>query len=296
MNTRLLALLTVLAMLVVACSGGADETGDAEAGDGQTEDEVAAEAGDCEIADLDLFAEGRLTIATGDPVFPPWMIDDDPTNGEGFESAVAYALAEEMGFSQDQVDWVRTDFDAAITPGEKDYDFNMQQYSITPERDEVVDFSVPYYEGQKSVIALNGTPADGATSFEELREATWGATVGTTDLDYMESVLELEDVAVFDTQADVVAAMVAGQIDATVIALPSALFLTAVEIEDSTIAAVLPTDEGTDGEGMGLLFTDASPLKPCVDQALTAIGSEGTLEDLAVEWLQGDGEIPLIEE
>ncbi|WP_116712705.1 ABC transporter substrate-binding protein [Euzebya tangerina] len=307
MNTRLLALLTVLALLIVACGGettddegttdGTEEATDEEASDEANEDagDEAAEAGDCEVDSLPLFADGTLTIATGEPVFPPWMIDDDPTNGEGFESAVAYALAEEMGFSADQVEWVRTEFDAAITPGDKDYDFNMQQYSITEERDEVVDFSVPYYESQKSVIALNGTPAAEATSFEELQAGTWGATVGTTDLDYMENVLELEDVAVFDTQADVVAAMVAGQIDATVAALPTALFLTAVEIEDATIAAVLPAEEGTEGEGMGLLFSEGSELKPCVDAALTSLDEAGTLDELAVEWLQGDGDIPLIE-
>jgi hypothetical protein len=158
------------------------------------------------------------------------MIDDDPTNGQGFESAVAYALAEQMGFAAEDVQWVRTSFDEAIAPGDKPYDFNMQQYSITEERDQIVDFSMPYYVGQKSLILLNSSPAIGATTLADLESATFGATIGTTDLDYIENVIGIEDVAVYNTQADVVAAMLAGQIDATVVGLPTALYLTAVEI------------------------------------------------------------------
>ncbi len=287
---RLLALLAVFAFVLAAC-GGSDATEDAGG-----ESDGGGDATDCSVENLPTFADGKLTIATGEPVFPPWMIDDDPSNGMGFESATAYAIAAEMGFDEADVVWVRTEFDAAIAPGDKDYDFNMQQYSITAEREEIVDFSLPYYEGQKSVIALSSSPAASAGSFAELADATWGATIGTTDLDYMENTLGLENVAVYDTQADVVAAMLAGQIDATVAALPTALYLTAVEIDDSTIAAVLPTEGGEEGEGMGLLFADGSPLRSCVDQAISALDSAGTLEALAVEWLQGNGDIPLISE
>jgi polar amino acid transport system substrate-binding protein len=318
MNRTSIALLATLALVLAACGGGeaADDTASettvaaetpqtttapaTETTEAATETTVAmtdttvAAGGDCGVDSLALFEAGKLTIATGEPVFPPWMIDDDPTNGQGFESAVAYALAEQMGFAAEDVQWVRTGFDEAIAPGEKPYDFNMQQYSITAERDEVVDFSLPYYVGQKSLILLESSPAIGATTIGDLGEATFGATIGTTDLDYIENVLGITDVAVYDTQADVVAAMLAGQIDATVVSLPTALYLTAVEIEGSTIAGVLPG--GEDGEGMGLLFTDGSELVPCVNEALQVLTDDGTLEALAVEWLQGAGEIPTITE
>jgi polar amino acid transport system substrate-binding protein len=318
MKRSSIALLATLAFVLAACGGGeaADDTTSettvaaetpetttapvTETTEAVTETTVAvtettvAAGGECAVDSLALFEAGKLTIATGEPVFPPWMIDDDPTNGQGFESAVAYALAEQMGFAAEDVQWVRTGFDEAIAPGDKPYDFNMQQYSITAERDEVVDFSLPYYVGQKSLILLEGSPALGATSFADLADATFGATIGTTDLDYIENVLGIADVAVYDTQADVVAAMLAGQIDATVVSLPTALYLTAVEIEGSTIAGVLPGGDG--GDGMGLLFTEGSELVPCVNEAMQALTDDGTLEALAVEWLQGAGEIPTITE
>jgi polar amino acid transport system substrate-binding protein len=270
------------------------ETTEAMTDESMSDDSMAEHNGDCAVDALPLYEAGTLTIATGEPVFPPWMVDDDPTNGQGFESAVAYALAEQMGFAAENVAWVRTSFDEAIAPGEKPYDFNMQQYSITDERDEIVDFSIPYYAGQKALIVLNGSPADGAATFADLEGATLGATIGTTDLDYIEQTLGVDDAAVYNTQADVVAAMVAGQIDATVVGLPTALYLTAVELEDASIAGVLPGE--VEGEGMGLLFADGNPLVTCVDEALQVLTDDGTLDALAVEWLQGDGEIPLITE
>lgn len=288
--TKLLSLLFAFGLVAAACGSDAEETVEAE-----TDGEEASGDLDCSVENLDLFAEGQLTIATGEPVFPPWMLDDDPTSGEGFESAVAYALAEEMGFAADAVTWVRTDFDVAIAPGDKDYDFNMQQYSPTAERDEVVDFSVPYYNVQKSVLTFAGSPVDGATSFGDLAAGTWGATIGTTDLDYIENEIGIpaDDVAVFDTQADVVAAMVAGQIDATVVGLPTAFFLSAVELDGGVIAGVLPA-AGADSDGMALLFTEGNPLRDCVDVALTSLRDAGTLDAIGEEWLQGGGDIPTI--
>ncbi len=292
--TKLLSLLFALALVSAACGSDSDaET--TSAGDTDESADGASGELDCAIDSLPLHADGKLTIATGEPVFPPWMIDDDPANGEGFESAVAYALAEEMGFAQADVEWVRTDFDVAIAPGEKEYDFNMQQYSPLPERDEVVDFSVPYYRASKAVLAIGGSPAVGAATFADLTEAKWGATIGTTDLAYIEDQIGAEDVAVYDTQADTVAAMVAGQIDATVVSLPTALYLSAVELDDGVIAGVLPSaGDDEEGEAMSLLFTDGNELVSCVDVALESLRSAGTLDALAETWLQGDGDIPNI--
>lgn len=243
-----------------------------------------------------LYEPGTLTIATGEPVFPPWMMDDDPAGGEGFESAVAYALAAELGFEEGDVQWVRTGFDEAIAPGEKAYDFNMQQYSITEERDEVVDFSIPYYHVQKSVVALGGSPAAEATTFAELAETNLGATIGTTDLDYIEQYIGVTDAAVYNTQADTVAAMNAGQIDATVVGLPTAYFITAVELDNAMISGVLPEQGGGSGEGMGLLFTEGNPYVDCVNAALETLHADGVIEDLGQQWLEQGGDIPLIED
>ncbi|MEZ5376755.1 MAG: ABC transporter substrate-binding protein [Acidimicrobiales bacterium] len=291
--TQLLALLFALAMVSAAC--GSDSASETDAADAASDTGSEGAALDCAIESLPLTEAGKLTIATGEPAYEPWMVDDDPTNKQGFEGAVAYAIAEKMGFADADVVWTRSDFDEAIAPGEKPYDFNMQQYSITADRDKVVDFSLPYYSGQKSVIALGGSPAATATNFEELQAGTWGATIGTTDLDYIENTLGIEDVAVYDTQADVLSAMAAGQIDATVVALPTALYLTAVEMDNGVIVGVLPTDPSqTEGDQMGLLFTDGSELVGCVNEAITALTDDGTLEALAVEWLQGEGDIPEI--
>jgi len=291
-SIRLIAPAIALALVAASCGSDDDVASSDSAAPADT---GATAADDCAVESLPLFAAGKLTIATGEPVFPPWMLDDDPTSGEGFESAVAYALADEMGFAAEDVEWVRTDFDVAIAPGDKDYDFNMQQYSPTEERDQVVDFSTPYYNASKSVLALNSSAAATATTFADLQAASWGATIGTTDLDYLENEIGISDVAVFDTQSDVVAAMLAGQIDATVVALPSAFFLNAVELEDSVIAGVLPgAGDSATSDAMSLLFTDGNELRTCVDVALNALRDAGSLDAIAVEWLQGDGEIPNI--
>jgi polar amino acid transport system substrate-binding protein len=303
-------LYTVLALSLVLAACGDGSSGDttttaegdtttpaAETTTTAAETTTTGAADVCSTDSEALFEPGSLTIATGEPVFPPWMIDDDPTNGEGFESAVAYALAAELGFAPEDVQWVRTTFDEAIAPGERPYDFNMQQYGITEERDEIVDFSIPYYVEQKTVVALEGTPAASATTFAELAESNLGATIGTTDLDYIVEVIGVPDadVAVYNDQAATFAALSAGQIDATVIGLSTAYYITAVEIENAVISGVLPDVGGTEG-GMGLLFTDGNPYVECVNAALQTLTDDGTLETLGEEWLEAGGGIPEITE
>lgn len=242
------------------------------------------------------FSSGRLTAATGEPAFPPYVIDDDPASGAGFESAVVYAVAAELGFGEDQVEWVRTTFDEAIAPGEKDYDFNIQQYSITAERDEIVDFSLPYYQDQKTLLVPDESPAASASTFADLRELSFGATIGTTDLDYIVDVIGIaeEDVAVYNDQAGTFAALDAGQIEATVIGLPTALFITEVELPQIAIAGMLPRVGESDEGGMGMLFSEGNPARDCVDTALQTLTDDGTLDALAEEWLQSGGAIPEI--
>jgi polar amino acid transport system substrate-binding protein len=309
---RTLAVVSVVALLLVACgddeepaddtTGTTDTTDDVTDDDADADEDAEATEDDdqagtiegCSPDDLDTFEPGQLTVATGDPVFPPWMMDDDPEGGEGFENGLVYELADRLGYDPDDVVWVRTGFDEAIAPGAKDYDFNIQQFSVTEERAEVVDFSIVYYQPEKAVIALPDSPVADASTFEDLRAASWGATIGTTDLDYLEQILEVDDVAVFDDQAGVFQALQGGQIDATVAAVPTALFATAVQVEEAEIVATLPPDP--EDSGHGLLFEQDSPLVDCIDQGLQALIDDGVVDELSGRYLTGDGEIPEITE
>ena len=244
--------------------------------------------------DARLLNPGMLTVGTSDPVYPPWMMNDSPESGEGFENALIYALAEEMGFTREQVQWTRLTFEQIIAPGDKPFDFAINQVSVTPARAEVVSFSQVYYQSDKAVIALPGSPVIGATSFEALRGARWGAAIGTTDMAYLEGVLGIADVAVYNDQAGVFQAMQAGQIDATVAAVPTALFATAVQIPEASIVAILPPDAAD--EGHGLLFQFENPLVPWVDAALGRLIESGKVQELVDTWLVADPNLPRITE
>ena len=241
-----------------------------------------------------LVTPGKLTVGTGDPVYPPWMLDNNPAGGEGFENGLVYALAEEMGFAREDVVWVPTTFDQAIAPGAKPYDFNIQQISVTEARAEVVTFSRVYFQPEKAVVLLPGSPVENATSFEDLRGARWGAAIGTTDLTYLEDVLGVFDISVYDDQVGVFQAMQAGQLDATVVALPTALYLTAVQVPDAKISALLPADQND--QGHGLLFQKDNPLVEWVDAALGAVIERGVVEDLKATYLVADPDLPIITE
>jgi polar amino acid transport system substrate-binding protein len=241
-----------------------------------------------------LVTPGKLTVGTGDPVYPPWMLNNDPAGGEGFENGLVYALAERMGFAPEDVVWVGLTFEQTIAPGAKPFDFAIQQISVTEARAEVVSFSQVYFQPEKAVIALPGSPVERAASFEALRAARWGAVIGTTDLAYLENILGIGDAAVYDDQIGVFQAMQAGQIDATLAALPTALFATAVQIPEASIVAILPPD--ANDRGHGLLFEFGNPLVDWVDAALSDVIAEGVVEDLKNTYLVGDADIPVISE
>lgn len=241
-----------------------------------------------------LITPGKLTVGTGDVVYPPWMLDNDPAGGKGFENGIVYALAAKMGFAPEDVVWVGLTFDQTIAPGDKPFDFALQQISITEARAQVVSFSQPYYQPDKAVVALPASPVAAARSFADLRGARWGAAVGTTDLAYLENVLGVRDAAVFNDQAAVFLALQSGQIDATVVALPTALFATAVQVPEAKIVAVLPPD--ANDRGLGLLFQKDNPLVAWVDEALAAVIADGTVERLKQEYLIADPDIPTITE
>jgi polar amino acid transport system substrate-binding protein len=293
-----LAALTSATLLLAGCGDDDDEAGTDTTDDttGDTSSDTTGGSAECDTEALPLKEEGALTVATGEPAFPPWVVDDDPTNGDGFESAVVYAIVGELGLDPESVEWVRAGFDEAIAPGEKDYDFNIQQYSITPERDEAVDFSTGYYEVEQALVAAADGPLAGATSISELADAQLGAALGSTSLDYIDEVIQpSSEAAVFDDNAAAKAAFDAGQVDGLVFDLPTAYFITSVEIPDASIVGVLPP-AGGEPEELGILFEDGSPLVACVNTALESLRSAGTLEELEDEWLNQGGDIPTLTE
>jgi polar amino acid transport system substrate-binding protein len=235
-----------------------------------------------------------LTITTDKPAYPPWFEDDDPANGKGYEGAVAAAVAEQLGFAPDEVTWTRTKFDAAIAPGPKDWDFDINQFSITEERKQAVDFSSPYYTVSQAVITTKGSAADGATSIADLKKLKIGAQVATTSLDALEEVIAPDtDPVVFNTNDDAKLALQNGQVDAIVTDLPTAFYITAAELDDGKIVGQLPSGTG-EQEQFGLVLDKGSPLTTCVSQAVDALRADGTLDQLVDEWLSQAGGAPVL--
>ena len=238
-----------------------------------------------------------LTVATGEPAFFPWVIDNAPETGEGFEAAVAYAVAREMGYEGDAVKWVRTTFDEAIQPGPKSFDFNLQQYSITPERAENIDFSLPYFTSNQAIVALDGSAAEGATTIDDLKDVKFGAQAGTTSLTFITDVIQPnQDPFVYDDNVGAKAALEANQIDAAVFDLPTALFVSAVEIEGSSVIGQFAADAGGDTDQFGMVLEKGSELTACVDAAITTITDSGELDALVTEWLADNTGAPFITE
>ena len=287
--TKRFGVLLVVVLALVAAACGNDDGGAATTAGATT---TVADA--CAITNLNLVEPGVLTIATGEPAFPPWIIDDDPTNKQGFEGAVAYAVAGKLGFADDQVKWVRTGFDEAIAPGPKNFDFNLQQYSISAEREQVVDFSVGYYTVKQALVAYADSPIQAAETIADLKAYRLGAAQGTTSLNYIEDVIQPDQKAsVYEDNSSAKLALDANQIDALVFDLPTAYYITAVEIPDASIVAVLETP-GAQPEEFGLLFAKGNPLVTCVDQALEALKADGTLAKFEQEWLAQAGDIKTI--
>jgi len=250
----------------------------------ETEDEVAS----------GYVTEGKLTIATGEPAFFPWVIDDAPESGEGFESAIAYAVAEELGFAAEDVVWVRTTFDEAIAPGPKAFDFNLQQFSITEERRAAVDFSSPYYETTQAVITTEASAAAGATSIADLKDLLIGAATGTTSFDAIESqIAPTAGAQAFNSNDDAKLALESGQVDAIVVDLPTAFFLTGVELTGGLIIGQLAASTG--GDAFGLVLAKDSPITAAVTAAVDALRASGRLQEIADEWLADATNAPVLQ-
>lgn len=240
--------------------------------------------------------DGKLTIATGNPAYYPWVHDDAPESGKGFEAAVAYAVAEKMGFAKEAVVWVRTSFDEAIQPGAKNFDFNMQQYSITAEREKVVDFSEPYYSAAAAILVRKKAVEGGLKpEMAALKSLKWGVVQATTALPVVTDTIKPEsDPLFYDDNANAVAAMQADQIDAAIFDLPTALYLSAVVLEDGMILGQFPAERSKNPDQFGMLMAEGNPLKSCVNEALAALKQDGSLAAIEAEWLQAATSVPLI--
>jgi polar amino acid transport system substrate-binding protein len=269
------ALVLVAALLVAAgCGGDSDDSGDSEASENLE---------DCTPEELATLKQGTLTVATDDPAFPPYFEDNDPTNGRGFESAVAYAIADELGFEAADVDWVVEPFNSSYAPGPKDFDFDVNQISITPKRAEQVDFSSTYYTANQALVAAKDSAAADATSLDDLSDATIGVQIGTTSLDAVEAEIDpSEEPQVFNDSNDVVTALKQGQVDAVVIDLPTALYLTAVQVPDGKIVGQF---EAPGGDEWGALLEKGSPLTGCVSAAIDELSASGELAKIESKWM-----------
>ncbi|MGM1058747.1 ABC transporter substrate-binding protein [Saccharothrix sp. Mg75] len=245
----------------------------------------------CEKANLATLTAGRITFGTDQPVYEPWYVDDDPTNGKGFESAVAHALAGELGYAKEDVVWTRVPFNAAIQPGKKTYDANLTEFSITEERRQAVDFSAPYYDVDQAVITLESSRAASVKTLAELKEVKVGAQVGTTSFEAAQRLQPAQDVAVYNTNDDAKAALRAGQIDALVVDLPTAFYITSAELEDGLIVGQVPPGDGKP-EQFGVVLDKGSPLTACVSTAVENLRADGTLAKIEQEWLSAAGTAP----
>ena len=237
---------------------------------------------------------GKLTIATGQPAYSPWVEDDKPESGKGFEAAVAYAVAGKLGFTNDEVVWTRTTFDQAIAPGAKDWDFNLQQFSITAERKKAVDFSTPYYTTTQAVVTYKGSKIDGVTTIAGLKDALLGVQVGTTSQqDVTRLIAPNTEPKVLNTNEDAVQALKNKQVDGLVVDLPTALYVAAAELKNGVIIGQLGDNSG--GDEFGLVLQKGSKLTAPVSAAVDALRADGTLSALEKKWLSESIDVPVLQ-
>jgi polar amino acid transport system substrate-binding protein len=266
--------LIVAALVLLAC--GEDEESEPAGGS-------EAKAPACAKGSLALASPGTLTVGTDKPAFPPYFVDDDPTNGKGFESAVAYAVAGELGFAEGDVKWTVVPFNSSYAPGPKQFDFDINQISITPKREKAVDFSRPYYVAPQAVVVGKDSKLTDVSSLADLADATIGVQIGTTSLDAVSEVIKpSEQPKVFNDSNDVVTALKQNQVDAVVLDLPTAFYLTAAQVPGSKIVGQF---NAPGGDSFGLLAAKDSELTPCLDSALKKLESSGELDRITDKWM-----------
>ncbi len=307
---KVLVLVAVGATLFAACAedtptvgetGGAATGATATGGTGPTAAQTAA---DCAAAnDGALETPGTLTVGTGNPAFPPWWEGgespdsefefNDPAKGEGYEGAVVAEVATRLGFSfPDEVAFVAVGFNKSFAPGDKPFDFVLQQISYKPERDDAVDFSESYYNVNQALVSQEGSPAATATSIEDLKDAKLGAPIGTTSLDVITDTIQPnEEPAVYDDLAQAVTDLDNGDIDGIVVDLPTAFFMAAVQIKKGVVVGQFGTESD---EYFAMAFETGSPLVECVNLALQEMKDDGTLDAIEQEWLADATNAPVL--
>ena len=286
----LLSLLAVASMSLLAACGDDDDSGDDGA---DTTAAAAVELSECTPDTLETLKAGKLTVGTDSPAFEPYFVDDDPTNGQGFESAVAYAVADRLGFAPADVEWTVVPFNASYAPGDKDFDFDVNQVSITPDRQKQVDFSSSYYEAKQGIVVLKDSGAAGASSIDDFKGLDIGVQIGTTSLDAVNDVIEPDsDPQVFDTSNDVVTALKQGKVDAIVVDVPTGFYLTSVEVPEATLAGQFAAPGG---DQWGALLQKDSPLTDCVSAAIDDLRDSGELAAIEQEWISDKADAPVIE-
>ena len=275
--TKLPALLLLTAALFLVACGDDDSSSSKPAAKATT----VADA--CSKDNLKTKTPGTLTVATDKPAYPPYFEDDNPTNGKGFESAVAYAIATKLGYSKDEVKWTVVPFNASYAPGPKQFDFDVNQISITPKREKVVDFSAPYFTAPQALVVPKGSKLTGAKSLADVRAAKIGVQVGTTSFDAVKEVIKPDtDPKVFNNSTDVVTALKQGQVEGVVVDLPTAFYVTAAQVKGSKIIGQF---EAPGGDKWGALLAKGSPLTSCVSKAITELDSSGELKKIYDQWL-----------
>ena len=282
-------LVVLLSMLATGCGGSSNKASDTTA---------TAAAASCDKGSLNLVNAGQLTVGTDNPAFPPWFGGaekapwkvSNPYSGQGYESAVTYAVAGKLGFAKGDVKWIVVPFNTSFAPGPKKFDFDINQISATPARAKVVDFSESYYDVNQALVVVKGTPIASATSVAALKPYKFGAQLGTTSYDYIvKNIKPSKKPGVFDTNDAAVASLKNKQIDGLVVDLPTAFYISAVQVPNGKILGQFPT-VGTP-EHFGMAFETGNSLVSCVNDALTTLRTDGTLASLQAKWLQADAPV-----
>jgi polar amino acid transport system substrate-binding protein len=287
-----LLLTAALAVVAAGCGGSSNNS----SGSGGT-----TSASTCDKGSLSLVNDGQLTVGTDNPAYPPWFGGSekapwkvsDPRSGEGFESAVAYAVAGKLGFAMDEVKWIVVPFNTSYAPGPKKFDFDINEISYTPARAKVVGFSDSYYNVNQAVVGKKGTKIAGAKSIADLKGYKLGAQLGTTSYQFIkDNIKPSKQPAVFDTNDAAVASLKNGQIDGLVVDLPTAFYVTAAQVPNSAIVGQFPTS--STGEHFGMVFEKGDALVQCVNKALAALKADGTLQQIQDKWLAKVGGAPVL--
>lgn len=277
--------LAAVALALSACSGTSTPASSSSGA-------AAASASASGPASLTTITAGKLTVATGQPAYSPWVDDDKPESGKGFESAVTYAVAKQLGYSASDVVWVRSTFDSAITPGAKPWDLNIQQFSITAARKNAVDFSSPYYTTTQAVVTTKGSKADGVTTLAGLKGLTIGVAAATTSLQVVTDKIGAPKV--YNSNDDAVQALKTKQIDAIVTDLPTAFYVAGAQLDDGVVVGQI-ADSTTGGDQFAFVLPKGSKLTAPVSAAVDAITTSGELKTITDKWLSSEVDAPVLQ-